>query len=176
MRVVRFGIAGLGVTVVDGKLEATISGPVASAPSEGRQSLKATMPPLPAVFVELEHPEFLDVPTYRIVLTVAQNLGRLAPSNSGWAPHVHLTAQSQEQLQTTRAILKRLGTESSLSVRPVIYNWLSERDTLQQWRVDSQRGREHVLLAPLSKSIYTEDIRDLMPQIEEAMRALGLKR
>jgi len=176
MRVARFGIAGLGVKVVNGKLDATISATSSSVHDAGRPSLKATMPPLPAVFVELEHPEFLDVPTYRIILTVAQNFGRISPSNSGWAPHVHLTAQPQEQLQTTFVILQRLGTQSSLPIRKVIYNWLVERDRLGQWRVDAHKGREHVLLTPLSRPIHTEDIRGAIPQIEEAMKELGLKR
>jgi hypothetical protein len=172
-RMARFGIAGLKVRVMDGKLQATIRDsrqPAGRTPPH--KALRARVRPLPAIFVELEHPEFLDLPTYRILLTMAQNLGRLSASPAGWAPHVHLTARRHEQVPTTYRLLKLFARESTLSVRPAIDGWLRERTALSQWIWTSEEGWESVLLGPLKGLLFSDDIRSEMKQIDAEIEKL----
>jgi hypothetical protein len=120
----------------------------------------------PTFRIELEHPEFLDIPAYRLLLATAQKVGRISRSQLGFGPRVFVRTAIANDADGIAQLFQRVVAESRLPIRTVIERWLSLQRAHDMPPVKGPGGVETWLLETLDPAYYVDDIRWYLPALE----------
>ena len=152
-------------------------------PPKGFQSRSYQEESWPVIYVQLQEPEKMDVPTFVLWLLKAQQFARLKPGEKNcWAPCMTIISKSLSSgflpVKNSVQLLCWLAQESSLPVRPALIRWLDHllKEGEKGPLLEIKDREEIIRLTHLKKALYHEDIRRWIPRLTLEATAILEKR